>query len=113
MPKRTGRKYKIAFHKNINEYFLFTTKTLPSADLVNYGPTRRVVTLWIFDEPLGLLDARKSIPVDSEHNEARPITRRELDGTLSRDREIGSVNELRRWNMLPLWEIAASYFTSS
>ena len=52
------------------------------------GLTRHVATPWISAESLGLLDARRSIPAGSEHNETRLLTRRALKASLRRDREI-------------------------
>ena len=73
---------------NINQHWSLIKDALHSSGLASCGLTRRVATPWISAESLRLLDARRSIPAGSEHNESRLIVRRELNASLRRDREI-------------------------
>ena len=73
---------------NINLHWSLVQNALHSAGLASCGLTSRVATPWISAESLRLLDARRSIPVGGEHNEARLVMRRALNLSLRNDREI-------------------------
>lgn len=72
----------------MNKHWSFIKNAVHSPGLVSYGLTRIVFILWIAIESLNLFDLRQWFSVDSQHIEARVLSRPKLNGCLIRGCEI-------------------------
>ncbi|WP_432422671.1 endonuclease/exonuclease/phosphatase family protein [Streptococcus dysgalactiae] len=83
--------------RDVDEHWSLIHKAIRSSCFASCGLSNRVAKPWIFADSLHLLDARRSIPTGSEHNETRLRVKRALTASLRKDREIWWTE--RAWEM--------------
>jgi hypothetical protein len=72
---------------SVEQHWKGIEEAMHVASLNCCGLTQRMVKHWVSARSLQLLDARRSIPLDGEHNVARTNLTREIKASIKRDRE--------------------------